>query len=320
MQDNRPLFYVLASAALYGLSMPLSKILLADVSPVALAGLLYIGSFLGLTVLGFLRAFGEKRNAKKLDLKETMWLAGAILFGGILGPIFLMLGLSQISGFSASLLLNLEGIATALIASAVFREFTGKRFWLALLCMTSAGILVSWSFSEGPVSFIGPGYVVLAMVFWGLDNNFTRKVTSIGPISIARAKCLFAGLINLGIGLLLGSRIETDSSLVYAILLGTFGYGVSLVFFIRALRGWGSARTGAFFSLAPFIGAMGSIVILRENISGNLMPAFMLMAAGAWLIASEKHIHAHYHGGVLHAHEHYHDIEHEHDHEAKIKK
>ncbi|HQT44656.1 MAG TPA: DMT family transporter, partial [Candidatus Micrarchaeota archaeon] len=172
---------VLASAVLFGLSVPLAKVLIADVPPVSLAGLLYLGAFLGLTILGFakVRDTGKK---PALDKKEISWLALVVLFGGVLGPVFLMLGLSQVSGSAASLLLNLEGVATALIASAIFHEFTGRRFWIALACMTAAGLFLSWNPEGSGFSLTGPIFIVLAMFFWGLDNNFTRKITSIEPV------------------------------------------------------------------------------------------------------------------------------------------
>ncbi len=308
--------FVLASAVLFGLSVPLAKVLIADVPPVSLAGLLYFGAFLGLSIFGLagVRGAGKKPS---LDKKEAPWLAFVVLFGGVLGPVFLMLGLSQVSGSAASLLLNLEGVATALIASAIFREFTGRRFWIALFCMTAAGLLLSWNRGESGFSLAGPIYVVLAMFFWGLDNNFTRKITSMEPVEIAKVKCFFAGVINLGIGFLLGAKLALGASLLFAVLVGTFSYGVSLVLFIHALRAWGAARTGAFFSVAPFVGAISSVLILDESIGWNLLPAFVLMAAGAWLIISEKHAHGHYHGGTYHIHEHLHDEEHQHGHSAE---
>ena len=314
MKQYHPLLFVTVSAVLYGFGIPLAKALMADISPVSLAGLLYLGAFIGLSVFGF---FGVKDSGKKVpfDPKEAPWLAGVILFGGIMGPIFLMLGLSQTSAFSASLFLNLEGLMTALVASAIFREFTGKRFWIALVCMTVAGLLLSWGDGSGGFSIIGPAYILLAMLFWALDNNLTRKIASIQPIGIAKVKCLFAGVINLGIALMLSAKLVAGVSLLSAMLVGTFSYGISLVLFIYALRGWGAARTGAFFSVAPFIGAVASVMILNENIDWNLLPAFVLMAAGAWLIGSEKHAHGHCHGSAYHVHEHYHDDEHQHEHE-----
>ncbi|MBI5036998.1 EamA family transporter [Candidatus Micrarchaeota archaeon] len=313
MQAIRPLLFVLASAVLFGLSVPLAKVLVADVPPVSLAGLLYFGAFLGLSVLGFA---GVRSTGKKivLDKKEMPWLALVVLFGGVLGPVFLMVGLSQVSGFAASLFLNLEGMATALVASAIFREFTGRRFWVALCCMTVAGLLLSWSSGGSGFSPVGPIFIVLAMVFWGLDNNFTRKITSMEPVTIARVKCFFAGVINLGIGFLLGAKLALGSSLLFAVVVGTFSYGISLVVCVRALRAGGAGRTGAFFSVAPFVGAVSSVLILKESVGWNLLPAFVLMAAGAWLIINEKHAHWHHHGGMYHAHEHLHDDKHQHGH------
>jgi drug/metabolite transporter (DMT)-like permease len=310
--QNSPLFFVLLSAILYGLSIPLAKILLSDVSPVSLAGLLYLGAFVGLTLFGFFNAKDkEKRVFGRTDI---LWLAGVIFFGGILAPIFLMLGLSQVSGSVASLLLNLEGVATALIASLVFKEFTGKQFWLALVCMTLAGVVLSWNTGSGALSLAGPIYIIAAMFFWGLDNNFTSKIKSMQPIEIAKTKCLIAGVVNLGLGFWLGSSLITASLIVFAMLVGTLSYGASLVLYIRALRGWGAARTGAFFSVAPFAGAILSVLILGDQLSVNLVLAFVLMAIGAWLIASERHAHLHYHGAVSHVHEHYHDEAHQHKH------
>jgi drug/metabolite transporter (DMT)-like permease len=305
---------VLASAALFGFSVPLAKILLADVQPVFLAGILYLGAFLGLTILAMVGAVGERKKTApaKDDIK---WLALVILFGGVLGPVLLLLGLSQTSGFATSLFLNLEGVATALVASAIFKEFTGKRFWAALLCMTIAGAFLSWNPGAGGFSLAGPVFIVLAMLCWGLDNNFTKKISGMEPVEITKAKCLAAGPINLGIGFLLGGNLVLSTTLLYALLVGTFSYGVSIVLFIHALRGWGAARTGAFYSAAPFVGALASILLLNESVGWNLLPAFALMAFGAWLIISEKHEHGHYHGAMYHVHEHFHDEKHQHGHE-----
>jgi drug/metabolite transporter (DMT)-like permease len=309
---NNPLLFVLLSAVLYGLGIPLAKILLSNVQPVILAGLLYLGAFIGLTIFGF---FSRNENEKKtaFNNEEIPWLAGVILFGGILAPIFLIIGLSQVSGFAASLLLNFEGVATALVASLLFHEFTGKRFWAALSCMTIAGILLSWS-AGGNISFIGPACILLAILFWAFDNNFTRKIATIEPIEIAKIKCFIAGIVNISIGLFLGAELFANTLAIYALIVGTFSYGVSLVLYIYALRGWGAARTGAFFSVAPFIGAVASILLLNENAGWNLLLSFVLMAIGTWLIISEKHSHGHYHGNSYHIHEHYHGDEHQHEH------
>ncbi|MBI5227159.1 DMT family transporter [Candidatus Micrarchaeota archaeon] len=312
MKQQHPLFFVLASAVLYGLGIPLAKLLLSNVQPVLLAGLLYLGAAIGLTIFSF---FGGVKKEKKTNMNQNdvPWLAGVVIFGGILAPILLMLGLSQVSGVAASLLLNLEGVATALVASIFFREFTGKRFWVALAAMTIAGVLLSWS-GNGTFSLLGPAYILLAVFFWGLDNNFTNKITTLEPLEITKIKCFFAGVINIAMGIYLGAGLTVNVSLLYAMIVGTFNYGVSIVLFIYALRGWGAARTGAFFSVAPFIGAIASILLLKENINWSLLPAFVLMAFGTWLIISEKHSHGHYHGKTYHVHEHHHDEEHQHEH------
>ena len=311
MKDIHPLLFVLASAALYGLGVPLAKILLRDVAPVGLAGLLYLGAFMGLSVLGFIKP--DKREIV-FERKDLPWLAGVVVCGGVLAPAFLMLGLSQVSGSAASLLLNLEGVATALIASVFFREFTGRRFWLALLCMTAAGISLSWGYGASAASFTGPAFIVAAMFFWGVDNNFTGRIRSMTPVGIARVKCLVAGAANLGIGFWLGAQIPPVAPIVFSVLVGTLSYGASVVLYIHALNAWGAARTGAFFSAAPFIGAVSSVLILGEALDVNLVFAFCLMAVGAWLIASEKHAHMHRHGRLAHSHEHYHGGAHRHEH------
>ncbi len=312
MQNNNPLFFVLLSAIFYGLSVPLAKILLSNISPVSLAGLLYMGAFVGVSIFDFFNT--EKKEKNIFDKTDLSWLAGVILFGGILAPIFLMLGLSQVSGSATSLLLNLEGVATALVASLVFREFTGRRFWLALFCMTVAGVALSWNFDANTISVVGPIYIIVAMFFWGLDNNFTSKIKNMTPIEISKAKCLVAGVVNFGLGFWFGGPIITVPFLIFAMLIGTLSYGASLILYILALRGWGAARTGAFFSVAPFVGAILSVLILGDQLSVSLLFSFVLMAIGTWLITSEKHAHLHYHGTVSHVHEHYHDETHQHEH------
>ena len=185
----KPILSVLLSAALFGVSTPLAKLLLGDIRPVALAGLLYLGVFLGLTVYSWtIRAIpgGRERREAYLEKKDFPWLAGAIIAGGIVGPVCLMAGLSRISGFSASLLLNFEGAATALIAVLLFKENAGGRVWLALGFMTAAGILFSWNAGGGRFTPAGPALVILAMVAWGIDNNLTRQIADKNPVQIAR--------------------------------------------------------------------------------------------------------------------------------------
>jgi drug/metabolite transporter (DMT)-like permease len=316
--DRKPIVYILISASLFGLSSPLAKLLLKDISPVMLAGLLYLGAFLGL----FLYSLVTKKDiaagkAAKLTVRDLPWLTGAIIAGGVIAPISQMVGLNLISGFSTSLLLNLEGAATAVIAVFFFRENAGKRLWLALLCMTAAGILLSWSPGQSKFSIAGPLLILLAVVCWGIDNNLTRQISDKNPIQITYLKGLIGGVISVSTALLLGKTVALDFTLLLALLLGAFSYGISLVFFIKALAGLGSSRTGAFFSLGPFVGAVASIILLREWIGWVMFPALLLMGLGVWLIGSEKHEHTHAHLAVTHVHMHRHDdMHHLHKHPA----
>ncbi len=321
--NKNPLTFVIISAFLFGISPPLAKLFVKDIPPVALAGFLYLGAFAGLTLYAFgrkKRTADEDKSVAILEGKDIPWLVGAVLTGGIIGPICLMIGLTLTSGFSASLLINLEGVATAVIAIALFRENAGKKLWLALICMTIAGVFLTWNTAQNKFNVVGPLLIVLAMACWGIDNNLTRHISDKDPIRITQIKGLFAGTISLLLALILGAKIPLNFTIVYALLLGAFSYGISLVFFIKALKGLGSARTGVFFSFAPFIGALVSLIILREWIGWVMIPAAGLMIIGVWLISSEKHAHVHLHGAVTHTHSHVHDdMHHQHSHDGPIK-
>ncbi|MBU2565143.1 MAG: EamA family transporter [Candidatus Thermoplasmatota archaeon] len=307
--------FIIISASLFGISTPLAKILVKDISPVALAGFLYLGAFAGLSLYSAVIKTESDKKAVSLERKDFPWLAGAILTGGIIGPISMMMGLRLVSGFSASLLLNLEGVATAIIAVFFFKENAGKRLWLALTCMIIAGIFLTWDPTQGRFNIVGPLFIIFAMVCWGIDNNLTRSISDKDPVQISKIKGFVAGTISLSLALFLGIRISLDFTIAFALLLGSFSYGISLVFFIKALEGLGSSRTGAFFSFAPFIGAIASLIILREWIGWVMFPAAGLMLIGVWLICSEKHLHTHLHKTVIHTHSHNHrDMHHLHKH------
>ena len=320
--NKRAYLYVVTSAVLFGLSAPLSKLLIRDIAPVAMAGLLYAGAYLGLTFYTLGKRWvapgrnGSAAAVMPLQKKDLKWLAGSILTGGIGGPICLLLGLARISGTSASLLLNLEGVATALIAVLVFRENAGRRVWGALGLMTCAGVFLSWDPGQGRFEIAGSLLVLAAMVCWGFDNNFTRNIADRNPILIARIKGLVSGSVSLGLAVILGMRIPLDSTLLGGLILGAFSYGVSLVLYIRALALLGAFRAGAFFSIAPFIGALVSLAVLPEPARWILAPGAALMALGVFLLTGENHEHHHRHASLVHAHAHGHrDGHHSHDHE-----
>ncbi len=316
--DKTPFIFIIISASLFGISTPLAKLLVKNIPPVALAGLFYLGAFAGLSLYSIARRrrfIDPDKKVVSLEKKDFFWLAGAILTGGIIGPVSLMMGLTLVSGFSASLLLNLEGLATAIIAVFIFKENAGKRLWFALVCMTIAGLFLTWDPGQGKFILVGPLLILLAMVCWGIDNNLTRNISDKDPIQIARIKGLVAGTISLSLALILGMKILLDLKIALALLLGSFSYGISLVFFIKALEKLGSSRAGAFFSFAPFIGTIASLIILREWIGWVMFPASGFMIIGVWLIVSERHSHLHLHKAITHTHSHKHsDRHHLHEH------
>ena len=308
--------YALAAAALFGASTPLAKVLGTEVSPVMLAGLLYLGSGMGLLLMRCIRDRGWKSSG--LSASEWPWLLGAIVFGGILGPVALMFGLTLTSGATASLMLNLEPVLTALLAWVVFKENADRRIVLGMLAIIAGGVVLSWpsgATADMSLSRLGPLAVAFACFCWAVDNNLTRKVSASDALYIAGAKGLFAGLVNCGIALAVGARIPTLGVLSPTLLIGFLGYGISLVLFVLALRGLGAARTGAYFSTAPFLGAAISIVVLGESVSLLFWLAAACMIFGVWLHLTERHEHVHVHQPLEHSHRHTHDEHHQHEHE-----
>jgi drug/metabolite transporter (DMT)-like permease len=309
--------FAVVAALLFGASAPFAKLLLTNASPQLLAGLLYAGSGIGLGLV-WLRGRGRAEAARETQLtrRDLPWLAGAIFFGGALGPLLLMIGLTQTPASGASLLLNLEGVFTALLAWFVFRENFDPRIALGILTIVAGGAVLSW---EGRLSWggvAGPLAVAGACLCWGIDNKLTQKVSAGDPVQIAMLKGLVAGSVNTVIALLLGASLPGASQIAAALTLGFFSYGVSLVLFVLALRHLGTARTGAYFSTAPFVGAGLSLVIFRERPTPLFIAAAALMGIGVWLHLTERHEHEHEHAALDHDHAHVHDGHHQHAHSA----
>lgn len=323
----RPLVAVLASAVLFGASTPLAKLLLGGIPPVALAGLLYAGAFLGLAVYrgatGCARCWSRSQGRAgeaPLEKRDLPWLAGAILSGGIGAPILLMLGLSRVTGFAGSLLLNFEAAATALIAVLLFRENAGRRVWAALALMTAGGVFLSWNSGQGRLELSGPLLVLAAMAGWGLDNNLTRQISDKDPVQIAMVKGIVSGAFSLGLAFALGQGISPELPVLAGLTVGALGYGLSLVLFIKGLKGLGAFRAGALFSIAPFAGALASILVLGDRVRPGMAAAGLLMAAAVVLVVREKHAHAHHHDRMTHSHAHVHsDLHHVHAHEGDVR-
>jgi drug/metabolite transporter (DMT)-like permease len=300
----------LAAAALFGASTPLAKLLVGEIPPALLAGVLYLGSGIALSVWLFARTAREPR----LRRADAPALAGAVLSGGVIGPVLLMTGLTRTPASSASLLLNMEGVLTACLAWFVFHENYDRRIMAGMITITVGGALLSWSGRPEWRELVGPLLIAGACLSWAIDNNLTRKVSASDPIQIAAIKGLVGGAVNFALGFWLSARLPALVPLAKAAGVGVLGYGVSLVLFILALRQVGAARTGAYFSTAPFIGAAGSLALLHETITGWFVAAGALMGVGVWLHLTERHKHEHIHEELDHEHLHSHDEHHRHAH------
>lgn len=298
----------LTAALLFGASMPFAKALLSDVQPFLLAGLFYLGSGTGLL------AVRKKSGEAKLRGTDWVWLCLAICFGGIGGGLFLMWGLQSTPASDASLLLNLEGVFGALIAWIIFREHANKRVVLGMILLSAGAMTLSLT-SDFQFSFsISSLGIVLACLCWAIDNNLTRKISGADPVQTACLKGLVAGIVNITIGLFNGATMPAVWICAAAMVIGFLSYGVSLVLYILGLRHVGAARTSAYFSAAPFIGAAGSILFLHEPVTTTFIGAAALMAAGLWLHLTEQHSHSHTHEPIHHEHAHVHDEHHQHEH------
>ena len=311
---NPGVLAALGAALLFGAGTPAAKLLLGPVSPWLLAGLLYLGSGLGLAVWRKLR----RTESVRLPRGEIKWLAGAILAGGIAAPVLLMWGLSSMPASGASLLLNAEGVFTALLAWFVFRENFDRRIAIGMALIVAGAVVLSWPGDASCGSALPAVAVIGACFFWALDNNLTRKVALADATFIAMAKGLVAGTANVAIAWTLGASLPRPEILLAAGGIGFFSYGVSLVLFVLALRHLGTARTGAYFSTAPFAGAFIAIPLLGETVTAALVVAGLLMGAGVWLHLTEHHEHQHTHELLEHEHEHVHDEHHRHEHAASV--
>ena len=304
----------LLAAVLFGASTPIAKALLGGTTPQLLAGLLYLGSGVGLGALWLWRRSSGKRPEASLTRRDLPWLAGAILFGGTLAPLALMAGLSRTPASASSLLLNLEGVFTALIAWVVFTENVDRRIAVGMLSIVAGGALLSWQGRLAWGGASGPLLVVVACLCWAIDNNLTQKIAAGDPVQIAALKGAAAGAVNLAIGLSLGGALPARSGVAGAMVLGFVSYGVSLVLYVLAMRSLGTARTGAYFSLAPFVGAVGGLLFWHDALTPLFLASAALMALGLWLHLTERHEHAHAHEALAHSHRHVHDEHHGHAH------
>jgi drug/metabolite transporter (DMT)-like permease len=312
---NAGIAYALLGAVLFGASTPIAKLLVGEIGPVMLAGLLYSGSGLGLglwiVLRQWIRPALERPGLTPADYK---WLAGAVVVGGVIGPVLLMLALSAASASTVSLLLNLEAVFTALLAWFVFRENFDRSVMLGMLLIVCGGLLLGWP-RGGISASLSALAVAGACLCWAIDNNLTRKISNGDAVQIAGIKGLAAGAVNLCIAAALGAARPAPDSALAAALVGLLGYGVSLALFVVALRLLGAARTGAYFATAPFVGAAVAFALLGEAPDTVFWLASVLIAVGVVLHLSERHRHLHHHEAHAHAHSHTHDEHHRHEHD-----
>ncbi len=304
----------LASAVLFGASTPAAKLLLGSISPWMLAGLLYLGSGLGLGLFALIRHFTQEHPPEaSLTRRDLPWLAAVIGAGGIAAPVLLMIGLSQVAAASASLLLNLEGLATMAIAWLAFHEPLDRRLFAGAVAILLGAALLK--FQSGAQHFgVGSLAIAGACLCWGIDNNLTRKLSFSDPVHLTSIKGFVAGLTNLTLALLTHPAIPPIPATLGALVTGLLGYGVSLVLFTLALRHLGTARSAAYFSTAPFIGSIIAVAVLHDPVSAGFWAAALLMAGGVAIHLLESHEHEHEHLEQNHSHRHVHDAHHRHGH------
>lgn len=312
--DRRSVAAAAGAAVLFGLSTPLAKELVGQVPPLLLAGLLYLGSGLGLlSLLAIRMAAGRQADITWPRGADLGWLLGAIFAGGAIGPFLLMLGLRLTDAASASLILNLEGVFTALLAWFVFKESFDRRIAWGMASIVAGGLVLSAGTALRAHGVVGPLAIAAACLAWAIDNNLTRKVSNHDAMLIACLKGLVAGSVSVVLAIGTGATLPARAVAIEAGLLGFVGYGLSLMLFVVALRGLGTARTGAYFSLAPFVGAMFAVA-LGAPVTVPLLAAGALMGIGVWLHLTEHHEHSHTHAPTKHAHPHVHDEHHRHPH------
>jgi drug/metabolite transporter (DMT)-like permease len=303
----------LASALLFGMTTPIAKQLLGGTQPLLIAGLLYLGSGVGVSILRVVQDRGW--SATGLAPRDWPWLALTTLVGGIIAPALLMAGLARADAASASLLLNLEVVFTAALAWLVFSEPANPRVVWGLAAIFAGGLIL-----VGPARFSADhdlaalALIVAACLCWALDNNLTRKVSAGDARVLAAIKGLVAGVTNVALAVSLGAALPAVAHVAATLLLGFLGYGLSLVLFIVALRHLGAARTGAYFATAPFIGAAVAMVLPGASGDAAFWAAAVCMGVGVWLHVTESHEHEHTHEPLQHSHAHTHDEHHQHTH------
>jgi len=307
-----PILQACVAALLFGASAPLAKWLLGEIEPIPLAAFLYLGSGIGLLGVKICQRIGRRSSASEARLAkpDLIWLAGAILAGGVAAPITLLYSLQSTPAATASLLLNFETVATTIIAALVFREAISRRAWWAIALITLSSICLSITLDAHWELSLGALGIILACILWGIDNNLTRSISAKDPLMIVTIKGLGAGSVSLAMAMIIGSRFPTPGVALGAMVLGSLSYGMSIVLFVHAMRGLGAARVSALFGTAPLAGMILAFILFQEFPTWMFLIALPLMVIGTLLLVKEKHKHRHIHETTVHEHAHTHDDEH----------
>lgn len=312
---DRAILAILLSSLLFGASTPLARALVGEMDPRWLAGALYAGSGIGLSLWLVVRR-RDTRNAPLIERADLGWLAAAILCGGVLAPVAFAFGLRVSTGAAASLLLNLETVFTVALAWFLFGEHRNARVVAGMALIVVGCALLGWrNDSPSATAWTGVALIALACALWAVDNNLTRKVAANDAVAIAAAKGVIGGAVNLAVASLSAAPIPAVMPLFATAAVGLAGYGISLVLFVIGMRGLGVARASAYYGLAPFIGVAVAFALLGEAAPLAFWPALALTAAGVWLHLTEQHDHLHTHVPIAHAHSHVHDEHHRHSHD-----
>lgn len=307
------------AALLYGISSPVSKVLLVEIPPTLMAALLYLGAGIGMLSINLFRVLTKREQLEaRMTVKEIPYVVGMIVLD-IAAPILLMVGLTKTTASNASLLNNFEIVATSLIALFIFKETIGKRMWLAIVLITISSMILSMSDASSLSFSLGSIFVLLACISWGFENNCTRMLSLKDPLQIVVVKGFGSGLGSLIISFAIHESSYNWLYVSYTLLLGFVAYGMSIFLYIKAQRELGAARTSAFYATAPFIGVIISWIVLREPITTKFTIAFMIMLIGTYFAVSEDHKHSHVHSMETHDHKHnHHDEHHNHTHDYEI--
>jgi drug/metabolite transporter (DMT)-like permease len=298
------------AAILYGISSPVSKLLLAQIPATLMAALLYLGAGIGMLIVNGVQRLSHKAKIEAgLTRRELPYVVAMIILD-IGAPILLMFGLTLSTPATVSLLNNFEIVSTSLIAFFIFKEAIGKRMVIAITLITLASIILSVAKISSITFSPGAILVLFACICWGLENNCTRMLSVKDPMQIVVIKGFGSGIGALLISFVSGQYRSNLKYMLAACVLGFVAYGLSIYFYILAQRGLGAARTSAYYAATPFIGVGISWMVFHNGITLSFLIALSIMLLGSYLALSEVHTHLHTHTEITHEHKHKHPEEH----------